>query len=121
MQEKYSRRLLSISAMCGYYIYKGVWWNPSVGEVVCCELKERNTHDPFAVAQKKAGTGTVGHQQPEIKILYHLVSTSCCQTISTSEVITVLMSSVQKLFCCTEKLIDNKMKDEIIKMMKLLR
>ena len=35
------------------------------------------------------------------------VSTSCWQTISTLEVITVLMSSVQKLFCCTEKPINN--------------
>ena len=35
------------------------------------------------------------------------VSTSCWRTVSTSEVITVLMSSVQKLFCCTEKPINN--------------
>ena len=78
-----------------------------MGEIVCCELKVRNAHDPFAVALKKAGSGIVGHQQAEIEILYCLVSTSCCQTISTSEVITVLMSSVQKLFCCTKKLINN--------------
>ena len=56
--------------ICGYYIYKDVWWNPFVDEVVRCELKERNVHDPFAVALKKAGTGTAGHQQAEIEILH---------------------------------------------------
>ena len=32
-----------------------------MGEVVYCELEERNIHDSFAMALKKAGTGTVGH------------------------------------------------------------
>ena len=77
MQEKYLRHLLSIiinSAIHGYYVYKDVWWNPFVGEVVHCELKERNAHDPFSVTLKKAGTGTAGHQQEEIEILhYHFV------------------------------------------------
>ena len=45
-----------------------------MGEVVHCELEERNAHDPFAVTLKKAGTGTVGHQQAEIEILHcHVV------------------------------------------------
>ena len=45
-----------------------------MGEVVHCEFKERNAHDPFSVTLKKAGTGTVGHQQEEIEILhYHFV------------------------------------------------
>ena len=35
---------------------------PFVGEIVHCELEERNAHDPFAVVLKKAGIGTVGHQ-----------------------------------------------------------
>ena len=57
-----------------------------MGEVVHCKLEERNTHDPFAVTLKKAGTGTVGHQQAEIEILHcpvvehknlHLSATSC--------------------------------------------
>ena len=38
-----------------------------MGEVVRCELKERNAHSHFAVALKKAGIGTVGHQQAEKK------------------------------------------------------
>ena len=45
-----------------------------MGEIICCELEERNAHDPFAVVLKKAGTGTVGHQQAEIEILHcHVV------------------------------------------------
>ena len=45
-----------------------------MGEVVHCALEERNAHDPFAVVLKKAGTGTVGHQQAEIEILHcHVV------------------------------------------------
>ena len=41
-----------------------------MGEVVRCELKERNAHGHFAVALKKAGIGTVGHQQAEKEILH---------------------------------------------------
>ena len=52
------------SAIRGYHAYKDVWPNPFVGEVLRCECKERNAHDPFAVALKKLGT--VGHQQVEI-------------------------------------------------------
>jgi len=49
------------SAIRGYHIYKEVWPNPFLGEIVRCECEERNAHDPFAVTLKKAGTGTVGH------------------------------------------------------------
>ena len=52
---------LDDSAIRGYHVYKEVWPNPFVGEVVRCEHEERNSHDPFAVGLKKAGTGTVGH------------------------------------------------------------
>ena len=51
----------SYTAVCGYHVYKDVWPNPFVGEIVCCEREERNDHNPYAVALKKAGTGTVGH------------------------------------------------------------
>ena len=51
----------SYTAIRGYHVYKDVWPNPFVGEIVCCEREERNDHDPYAVALKKAGTGTVGH------------------------------------------------------------
>ena len=45
-----------------------------MSEVVRCELKERNAHNPFAMVLKKAGTGAVGHQQTEIEILHcHVV------------------------------------------------
>ena len=46
-----------------------------MGEVVCCELKERYAHNPFAVVLKKADIGTVGHQQAEIEIFHcHVVT-----------------------------------------------
>ena len=49
--EKCLKYLLSIiinGAIHRYYVYKDVWWNPFVGEVVRCGLKERNAaHDPF--------------------------------------------------------------------------
>ena len=45
-----------------------------MSEVLRCELKERNAHNPFAMVLKKAGTGAVGHQQAEIEILHcHVV------------------------------------------------
>ena len=40
---------------------RDVWPNPFVGEILRCEKEERNDHDPYAVALKKSGTGTVGH------------------------------------------------------------
>ena len=30
-----------------------------MGEVICCELEERNAHDPFSVVLKNAGTGNL--------------------------------------------------------------
>ena len=42
-------------------MYKDVWPNSFVGEIVRCECEERNNHDPYAVALKKAGIETVGH------------------------------------------------------------
>ena len=49
------------TAIRGYHVYKDVWPNPFMGEIVRCEREERNDHDPYAVVLKKAGTGTVGH------------------------------------------------------------
>ena len=46
------------------------------GEVIAihCESKEMNADDPFTVALKKAGTGTMGHRQVETEILHcHVV------------------------------------------------
>jgi len=51
----------NLTAIRGYHVYKDVWPNPFVGEIVHCEREERNRYDPYAVALKKAGTGTVGH------------------------------------------------------------
>ena len=42
--------------MRGYHVFRA---NPF----------KTNAHDPYAVALKKAGTGTVGNQQVEIEIL----------------------------------------------------
>ena len=49
------------TAIRGYHVYKDIWPNPFVGEIVRCECKERNNHDPYVVALKKAGIETVGH------------------------------------------------------------
>ena len=63
------------SAIRRHYFCMDIWWNPFVGEVVCCELEERNAHDPLAVTLKTAGTGIGGHQQAEIEILHcHVVA-----------------------------------------------
>ena len=43
------------------YIYKDVSRNLFVGKIIRCEREERNDHNPYAVALKKAGTGKVGH------------------------------------------------------------
>jgi len=48
-------------AIHGYHVYKEVWSNPFVGEVVHCQCEERNAHDLFVMTLKKASTGTIGH------------------------------------------------------------
>ena len=45
------------SAIRGYHVYKEVWPNPFIGEIVSSECEERNALDPFTAALQKAGTG----------------------------------------------------------------
>jgi len=45
----------SYTAIRGYHIYKDVWPNPFVGEIVCCEREERNDHQGGVITASVTG------------------------------------------------------------------
>ena len=67
-----------------------------MGEVVRCEREERNAHDPFAVALKKTGTGTVGH-------VPHTISCICTLFLRQGGVIAATVTGPQRYSADLEK------------------
>jgi len=52
------------SMICGYHVCKAIWEDPINGEMLVCESKVGNPHDPLSVAVKKMISGEstiVGH------------------------------------------------------------